>query len=290
MKNLILPAVVLFSVLLASCSKYQINTLSSTNAVKDEQTGVFNVENDSVKVSYSFYGKNAPVSIKVYNKSDKPLYIDWQSSAVVIGDKTFSYANQNIPINGEINGSASTYNLSDRRTSSIVLPNKISRSSASINVVAQLPSNTTFLPPHAQSGNVPLNLTNGFLNVPDSLMRKEKLNYMERYEVRPVNVKAASFTKENSPLVFKSFLTLYTINNNQNKPVLYEHEFYVSKMFSTTNNPNYFQDFQLPRGDYFFSSKKTGYAKVVTAVAIAGAAGGAVVADAALSSNSTNQQ
>lgn len=78
-KSLILPAAVLFSVLLTSCSKYQINMLSSTNAVKDEQTGVFNVENDSVKISYSFYGKNAPVSIQVFNKSDKPLYIDWQS-------------------------------------------------------------------------------------------------------------------------------------------------------------------------------------------------------------------
>jgi len=290
MKNLLLPAVVLFSVMLASCSRYQINMLSSTNAVKDEQTGVFNVENDSVKISYSFYGKNAPVSIKVFNKSDKPLYIDWQSSAVVIGDETFSYADKNVPINGEINGSSSTYNITNRRTSSVVIPNKVSYSSASINAVAQLPSNTTFLPPHAQSSNVPLNLTNGFINLPDSLMHKEKIVYLEQYTTRPINVKAASFTKETSPLVFKSFITLYTLNNNQPKPVLYEHEFFVSRLLNTTANPKFLQDFQVQRGDYFISSKMTNYAKVMTGVALVGAAGGAVVADAATSNTNSQQE
>jgi hypothetical protein len=286
MKNLLLPAVVLFSVLLASCSKYQINMVSSTNAVKDAQTGVFNVENDSVKISYSFYGNNAPVSIQVFNKSDKPLYIDWQSSAVVIGEKTISYANKNVPIRGDISGTTDTYNTGNRR--STVYP-QYSYSSGSINAVAKLPDNVTFIPPHAQSNNVPLNITNGFINIPDSVLHKDQIGLIEQYSTVPVNVKTASFTKENSPLVFKSFLTVYTMQNNQPKPTLYEQEFFVSKLVNSSNNPKNLTDYQVQRGDYFISSKKTGYAKVMTGIGVAAAVGGIAVAGASADNSNNNQ-
>ncbi|HEX8607086.1 MAG TPA: hypothetical protein VF679_00445, partial [Pedobacter sp.] len=64
--NLCLSAVCFLSI--TSCSKYYISTLSSTNALKDERTGQFNIENDSVQVTYSFAGQNAPVKITVKNK------------------------------------------------------------------------------------------------------------------------------------------------------------------------------------------------------------------------------
>ena len=85
------PALALVACVLVSCSTYQVNVLSSTNTTKDDKTGVFNFENDSVKITYSFYGNNAPVSIQVFNKLDKPLYIDWQRSAAIIGDNAVSY-------------------------------------------------------------------------------------------------------------------------------------------------------------------------------------------------------
>jgi hypothetical protein len=286
MKKLLLPAAVLFSTWLVSCSKYQINMLSSTNAVKDEQTGVFKVENDSVKIFYSFYGKNAPVSIQVFNKSNKPLYIDWQSSAVVIGDKTISYANNNVPIQGDMSSSTDTYNTGNRRSNS-AFPQQYSYSSGNINAVAKLPSNVTFIPPHAQSNNVPLNITDGFLSIPDSVLHKEQI--IEQHTNMPVNVKAVSFTKENSPLVFKSFLTVYTMQNNQPKPTLYEHEFFVSKLINSNNDPVYLRDYQAQRGDYFISTKKTGYAKVMTGIGVAAAVGGIAVAGAA-TDNSNNAQ
>lgn len=287
MKNLLLPAVVLFSVLLASCSKYQINMLSSNNAVKDEKTGVFNVENDSVKISYSFYGNNAPVSIQVFNKLDKPLYIDWHSSAVVVGDKTISYANNNVPIKGDISGSTDTYNTGNRRNT--VYP-QYSYSSGSINAVAKLPDNVTFIPPHAQSNNVPLTVTNGFLNIPDSVLHKEQTGLIEEFSTVPVNVKIASFTKENSPLIFKSFLTVYTMQNNQPKPSLYEHEFFVSKIINSNDNPKNLTDYQLQRGDCFYISKKTGYAKFMTGVAVVAVVGGIAAAGVAADNSAANSQ
>jgi len=288
MKSLHLPAAVLLSVLLASCSKYQVNMLSSTNAVKDEQTGVFNVENDSLKISYSFYGENAPVGIQVYNKSNKPIYIDWQSSALVIGDKTVSYASKNIPINGDISGSTDTYSYGNRRNNS-VFPQQSSYSSGNINAVAKLPENVTFIPPHARSNHVPVNIASGLIDIPDSLMHKQQSGLIEQYSTMPVNVKVASFTKETSPLKFKSYLTIYTLEGNQTKPVLYEQEFFVSKLINSNNNPRNLADYQVQRGDYFISSKKTGYAKFMTGVAVVAVVGGIAVAGAAADNTNTAQ-
>lgn len=287
MKKLLLPATILVSVLFASCSKYQVNMLSSTNAVKNEQTGEFNVENDSVKISYSFYGQNAPVGIQVYNKSNKPLYIDWQSSAMVVGDKTISYANKNVPISGNISGVSDTYSTSNRG-SNIAYPQS-TYTSGSINAVAKLPESVTFIPPHAKGDFRPAYVTNGFLSVPDTMLHKEITGFIEEFSTVPVNVKVANFTKENSPLVFKSFLTLYTLQGNQPKPVLYEQEFFISKLVNSSSNPKDLTDYQVQRGDYFINSKKTGYAKVMTGIGIAAAVGG-VAAVGASADNSNNTQ
>lgn len=155
--------------------------------------------------------------------------------------------------------------------------------------MAKLPDNVTFIPPHAQSNNVPLTVTNGFLSIPDSLLHKEQTGLIEQYSTVPVNIKAANFTKHTSPLVFKSFLTVYTMQNNQPKPALYEQEFFVSKLVNSNNNPKNLTDYQVQRGDYFISSKKTGYAKFMTGVGVVAAVGGIAVAGAAADNTNTAQ-
>lgn len=272
MKKLIFSAVIL-SFVLTSCSKYQINMLSSTNTVKDEQTGNFDMVNDSVKISYSFYGVNAPVKIQVYNKMDKPLYVDWQRSAAIIGEKVISYATGEIPIKGNI--TTDSYKLD--RTTSI--------SYGDINAVATLPKDVSFIPPHAQISKTLFNITKGFINVADSNMKVVEMHYIdEEHNVKEIKVKSASFSKEASPLAFKSYLTVYIAESTGNKAINYQHEFYVSNLISTGTNPKNLEDFQAKRGDYFINTKKTGYAKVMTGAGIA-AAVGAVAATSAMTTD-----
>ncbi|MBS7564444.1 hypothetical protein KHS38_08495 [Mucilaginibacter sp. Bleaf8] len=261
MKKLLLPILAAVTSLVASCSTYQISTISSTNSIKDDKTGVFYFENDSVKISYSFYGNNAPISIKVYNKLDKPLYVDWQRSAAIVGNEAYSYASDKVNINGNIN--ALTYN--DNNWNRRAAFGALNLTSGSLNAVAELPKNITFLPPHAQIANVPLNLTQGTLHVPESSLHKEKVKLFGDVGDVQANVKTADFTKENSPLLFKSYLTLYTQNGSEVKPVAFQHEFYVSKVVSTQTEPGFFPQYQVQRGDFFFNNSPIGDNKALAA-------------------------
>ncbi|MDR6940726.1 hypothetical protein [Mucilaginibacter pocheonensis] len=259
--------------ILNSCSKYQLNVISSTTGkAPNQETGNYEFENDSVRFSYSFYGPDAPVTVQIFNKLNEPLYIDWQKSALVIGDRAVSYVPDNIKLNGNISADSYTYS-GNNNTNSIINP---TYTNGNINATANLPKTTTFLPPHTQSTNNSVHLTNGFLNVPDSTFHKTHMIVYSRDTVALTKVKTAIFTAENSPLAFKSYITTYTLTDNKMTPAAYEHKFFVSRTLNTGNNPKHLKEFNQHRGDYFINSKTTGYGKtmaIVGAATVVGAAG-----------------
>ncbi|WP_158825487.1 hypothetical protein [Mucilaginibacter lacusdianchii] len=252
MKKYILPFASILC-LLASCSRYQASTISSTNITKDERTGTFNMENDSVKISYSFYGINAPVEIQVYNKLDKPLYIDWQKSAVIVGDNAVSYAGKDVHINGDI--STSGYRFGS-----------VSSTSGNLNAVATLPTDVTFLPPHSRISNVPLTVVSGLLNVPDSALAVTQVYYVDadNGSSMAVRAKQAKFTAETSPLKFKSYLTLYTTEGESKKVQTYQQNFFVSQLISTMTNPKNWETYRDKRGDVFITAKNMSTASTIS--------------------------
>src|SRR6187402_1014325 len=74
---------------LTGCMKYQYATVHSN--LNQTQNKEFISENDSVKVVYDFNGRDLPVYLTVYNKLDRPLYIDWKISSLIIDGRSFNY-------------------------------------------------------------------------------------------------------------------------------------------------------------------------------------------------------
>lgn len=264
MKNiLILSALVLA---LTSCSKYQINVLSSSNIKKDPENGKFVTENDSVKITYSFFGRNAPINLEVYNKLNEPLYIDWQRSAFITDGKAVSYASDQLHITGEVSGSS--------------IGNKnYSYSSGNIDAVATLPKTVVFVPPHTGVSRTLLEVTSQFITyIPDNKFAKKELPSLSISGSSLVNI--AEFNTEQSPLNFRSYLSLYVLNNNGPKYTAYEHDFFVSKLINTGEEPANFEFSQTRRGDYFYTSKVTTGSKVGTGAGLAALLVGAAIIDA----------
>ncbi len=69
--------------------------------------GDFVQENDTVRISYRFWGENAPVTITIYNKLDEPLYVDWGRSALIIDDVATTYDPKVASVRGESSSVAS---------------------------------------------------------------------------------------------------------------------------------------------------------------------------------------
>lgn len=259
---------VLLTAALASCRSFQINTVSSIDALKNDSTGVFTVENDSLIISYNFKGNNAPVNVEVYNKLNEPLFINWERSALVVGDKAYSYVDDHLKISGDISASSLDYG---RRSN-------ITYTDASINGKIKLSKNESFLPPHSKTGRTvyALQLVD-IKKIDKSAFKVSMLKDIDG--ITPVYSKTADFNSQDSPLKFKSYLTFYTLKNNVSQPFYYEQNFFVSNVTKLNQNPKNVEKYNHAPGDILVNSKSTGFGKTMAAAGVAGVIGAAVVVD-----------
>ena len=215
---------IFISILLSSCSKYQYYSLASTTSKNQNQQFLF--ENDTCKISYSFKGLNGPVSISIYNKTNKPLEVDWKKSALIIGDSSSSFFEPEMILNGEVE--RSRYAISNNITGTVSQPESID-----------------FIPPQ-------------------SAVIKQSTRYIRTKFVKAAGearelkedqqkLRAYKFTKENSPVGFRIYLTLISDNNSFN----IEHSFYATEVIETSApliNPG-------TKGSNFFVKEKSGFGK-----------------------------
>lgn len=272
MKRILLAFSLVALLGMSSCSSYYYSVLESNDTIggKNEDRD-FVIENDSVFISYCFYGEDAPISIMVYNKMEEPLFVDWQRSALIIDDVATSYYQEKAPIQGQTESTYSgssykwdrTYNITD------------GYSGGAFAGEIALPKGVSFIPPRSKVESTPLKLSHfPFDRIPKEEYVKQKF---AKSNSSVVNVMVKNFTEENSPLAFRSYLSLYTTDQSTGlrKYSTYESSFYVSELIKTGNVPP--ASFDLGKkqaGDFFYVHKVKGAnaGLIVGAVAV-GAAG-----------------
>lgn len=88
MKKLIVIASILIFVY--GCKTYvQVFDTKAKNIKVENEFYVF--ENDSLKITYSFWAKNGLMTFGIYNKLNKPLYIDWKKSSYIDNSVKLNY-------------------------------------------------------------------------------------------------------------------------------------------------------------------------------------------------------
>lgn len=180
---------------LSSCSNtYYYSTISTNDeGIDRDNTGAFIFDTDTIQIAYSFRGQDGPVQISIHNKLDKPMYIDWSRSAIIINDVATSYHGEKARLTGQpfyINTSF------DGNTT------KITSSGYEYN-----PDYVSFIPPMRKVEHCSLWLSN--LNF-DFIDKKEYVNRtINSSSNRAVKVKMLSFFEENTPLFFESYLTIF---------------------------------------------------------------------------------
>lgn len=247
-----------------SCSRYQYATINGSSGITQNDKLEFVAENDSVRLTYNFNGANAPINITVQNKLQKPIYIDWQRSALIVNGKAISYVPTEMKIDGGFS-SSSYYNGHHA--------SGFSATHGNIHATASLPTQMDFIPPQSYLNKTPMGVTNKLIqNVPDTAFRRYNFTVADGYSVP---VKAAVFTENSSPLRFRSYLTLM-VGDSTNKPVICEHSFYISQLINTAQPPESIWLTSAYRGNQFYIKEQTGYGRTMTGFGVI--AGTAVLA------------
>jgi len=76
---------------LSSCSKHYIQIFDTSTTNTSESSGYYVFETDSVKITYDFWESKGAMSFSVFNKLDKPIYIDWKNSSFIHNSNKLNY-------------------------------------------------------------------------------------------------------------------------------------------------------------------------------------------------------
>ncbi len=238
---------VLFLLVFASsCNRYQYLGINSEQVQKDDRQA-FTIENDTLQIVYNFNGKNAPVNLLVRNKLNKPIYIDWKRSALIINDKAISYSPDEVALKGVVNG----------RTIDWV--EGFSSTQAGLDVTATLPPGIQMIPPQSFVTKTPMGVTNKLLkNFPDSALQKIGLTLDDG---STAVARQAFFEADSSPLQFRSYLAIVVGDSSAPVPVAYQHSFYVSELYRTLVRPKRFTLYRDRPGEWSYVEEVTGFGK-----------------------------
>lgn len=241
---------ILYTMGFSSCTTYYYSRVDTTqweNVKNDE--GDFVQENDSVIVGYCFYGENMPVTITVINKLDQPIVLDWRQSALIVEDAANSYFPNTVPVRGQMRSSTYSYldylGYSDAR--------------GDFSGEMTLPEGTAFIPPKSKITSTPITLANFvFENIPKDAY-SETTFATKSMGIKKVRV--LNFVEEDTPLRFRSYLTLYTISpdGSRGKSMAFEQSFYISQLMRAGGiSPSEMLANEQQRGDFFYVRKESG--------------------------------
>lgn len=224
--------ILLISILGTSCSStYFFSTLSSVDSnVEQVDNGDFLIDRDSLWIAYCFNGKDAPVQITVFNKSKRPLYIDWQQSALIVDNTAISYTGNKIE---------NIYNEYGEYVGNILN----SQSSS---------DKISFIPPGTMVSHKPLYLAGvNYDNIPQKDYKKMTL---VNKDGEVISVRRIDFTNTDSPLKFKSYLTIYA---DKDHPMAFEQEFFLANIIKSKDlTPKTINGILADRGDFFYIQKE----------------------------------
>jgi hypothetical protein len=229
MKLCLLALLVFFS----SCT-YQYFTLSA-DALSKNANNDFVVENDTLKLTYRFSGDHGPVQITIFNKTEKPLEIDWRKSALIMNGKSYGYYSPNLYLSGNVRPDT--------------LRSLLNSSSLYANVSADIHVNepSQFIPPRAAISKVPFTLPVHSVSLQGGQLKKE--TYKTVMEI-PIKYKKAEFSAAQSPVAFRSYLS-FNYSGDPEKQFSTEQQFYVSEIWQSGSNPAVFTGDIADKGNVF---------------------------------------
>lgn len=191
-------------ILLSSCSKHfiQIYEAGSSNAKLKEDSFVY--ENDTLRLTYSFWSDKGLVTFKVYNKLSKPIYIDWKNSAFIYNDHKLNYwleesqseegvTSNVVSYNGPLGKIRTTMNEGVPTHSSAVVTNE----------------RVTFIPPksyydRSQFYLLPVNQCELSVDCPSIIVPRNDDS------TKQTTVYGYDYSESNSPLKFRNYLAFST--------------------------------------------------------------------------------
>ncbi len=245
MKTAIPLTILLISLNIFGCAPtyVQLYKTKAYNCASTDST--YKYETDSLLINYSFWYEKGIMAFSIYNKLSVPLYIDWKRSSFISNIYKFNYWSDEVVSKGlslskaiGVSGSGSSaYGGIFRYSGPLVIPylnysnnyGFSSAASASAYVAKTIkPERVTFIPPKSIIYMSPYYLTEkDYSDKNGSTQTIEKR--ADKPKKKKTTIYTKSFTENNSPLVFRNFITVSSTEDFKNESYI-DNGFYVNEI------------------------------------------------------------
>jgi len=221
-KRLLSTLLIVILIVATSCGKYTqiFQTKPTTSGITSNDRLYF--ENDTLKITYSFWQKNGALVFSIYNKLNIPFYIDWKKSSFIKDGQKINYWTDET-----ITHAKSTHVGSSYTGYGYYGLLGLSSSSTTVDSRSVKPERITFLAPHS---NVIETMSTLYPYTDEKLKKGVSVGEIENpisHKLTAISFK--EFNESNTPLSFRSFLTISTTERFDTE-IYIDNGFYVSKI------------------------------------------------------------
>jgi hypothetical protein len=214
---------IILTCLLTSCSisYIQIFKLGSSNTKLENNFYVF--ENDTIKLTYSFWKEKGILAFSVFNKLDKPIYVDWKKSSFILNSNKFDYYID------ETQTTSLAYYGGYYYNGPMVIPGLTVNEGVTGGIATTFkPEHITFIPPKSNYSRSQFYLmpTGRFVLSKNAKAKVEQRNDNPK---KTTTVFQDDFSYETSPIKFRNYIAI-TMNENSQECSFIDNEFYVSSI------------------------------------------------------------
>ena len=249
MKNqLLLLSLISLIALMSSCKalKYQVTTMESSSV-----NNQFEFENDDLILDYNFWDFGGDLGFTITNKTDEPIFIDWEHSNFVFNGYSYDY------FNNEESMSLTSVGVYEGK---------------SVSGLVDLDYSISSVTPGVRKNSTATRITNS-----SGTIRREKRNVQippQSYlQARVVNLDFpwlkmkgddVKFSKSNSPLNVRTYIG-YSRTKDLAELEYIDNEFYVDNV--TETKPRNARKMQ-SKNKFFTSKKKFSFIKTIVGTGV----------------------
>ena len=201
----------------------QIFETASTNSQLVDSNWVS--ENDTVKITYWFWANFGVVSFAVYNKLNKPIYIDWKNSSFIYNGIKLDYWAEEEKI------SQSRYSSFYYR-GPLIYPRMVSNES-SVSTITK-PEKVTFIPPRSYYYRSSFYLKKEPFEFARTPENQDTVPNYEKPEKKAI-IYTENFNHENSLLKFRNYLA-FSFSETSQDFFFFDNEFYLSTVMEMNSD------------------------------------------------------
>jgi hypothetical protein len=209
---------------ICSCTTTQYFTVAGINTIQNDKKE-FVFENDTLRITYNFNGLNAPVQVKVFNKTSQPIEIDWERSVTILNNEV-----RDMFPDAHLNASFKRKYRNFRVEAGISLENQ-----------------KQFIPPGTSTSKIPVRILDARLpfHYFNAAKRERLYNGSGKYAL---TIRKLAFASEQSPFQIRSYLTI----TSNGQVFTYENDFYVSEVWQANGKHYHLPLNYLENGDLFY--------------------------------------